>query len=74
MERLTAANATHILAANPHIHYENDNRGYFLCEVDKKQLRSELRVAPIVSQVSGTVEKGATFVIESDHKGIRQDG
>lgn len=55
-----AANAPQILAANLHIHYENDHRGYFICEVDRKQMRIELRVAPIVSKASATLETAAT--------------
>lgn len=69
-----AANAPQILAANPHICYENDHRGYFICEVNQKHMMSELRVAPMVSQPDSAVERAATFVIESDRKGVRQDG
>lgn len=67
------ANAPEILNANPHIHYENDYRGYFICEVTKKQMKSELRVAPIVSRPVGAVETAASFSIESDQKGVHQE-
>lgn len=63
-----------IMASNPHMVYNSFLRGYFICEVDAKAMRSELRVADKVSSPHEPVKPIATFLIESDRKGIRQDG
>jgi alkaline phosphatase D len=65
-------NAKQICAANPHIRYDNDHRGYFLCEVTRKQIKSDLRIAPVVSRPEGDMQNAASFSVESDRKGIRQ--
>lgn len=70
---LHAPNTPQILDANPHIRYESDHRGYFLCEVTRKHMKSELRVAPIVSRSEGTVETAASFSIASNRKGVHQE-
>jgi alkaline phosphatase D len=68
-----AENASQLLEANTHIHYESDHRGYFLCEVTPKRMNSELRVAPVVSQSGGGLKKTALFSIESGRSGIHQE-
>ncbi len=58
------------LAANPHLVYENNLRGYFLCEITDKKMSSELRVANKVSTQDGTMSTAARFVIESGKPGV----
>jgi alkaline phosphatase D len=59
------------LADNPHIVYNNDQRGYFLCEITEKQMISELRVADKVTSRDGKITTAARFLTESGRPGIQ---
>jgi alkaline phosphatase D len=59
------------LADNPHIVYNNDLRGYFLCEITEKQMTSELRVADKVTSHDGKITATARFITESGRPGIQ---
>lgn len=58
------------LADNPHIQYNNDLRGYFLCEIDAKEMRNELRTVDKVTTMDGQVTSAARFLTESGKPGI----
>ncbi len=58
------------LRDNPHIVYNNDLRGYFLCELDAKEMRSELRTVDKVTSMDGTVTTAARFRTEAGKPGI----
>jgi alkaline phosphatase D len=58
------------LAANPHIVYNNDQRGYFVCEIIGKQMISELRMADKVTSRDGKMSTAARFLTESGRPGI----
>ena len=58
------------LRDNPHIVYNNDLRGYFLCELDAKEMRSELRTVDKVTSMNGTVTAAAHFRTEEGTPGV----
>ncbi len=58
------------MANNPHIVYNNDQRGYILCEITPKQMTSELRVADKVTTPDGKITPLARFVTESGRPGV----
>lgn len=60
-----------IMAANPHIVYNLDQRGYFLCEITEKQMTSELRVADRVTVPDGSISTAARFVTQSGRPEIQ---
>lgn len=59
------------LAANPHIVYNNDLRGYFLCEVNPSEMRSELRTVDKVTAMDGRVTAAAHFRTEAGRPGVQ---
>lgn len=61
-----------LMADNPHLKYENHKRGYIISEITSTQMKSELRTADVVSSKNGRLSKAATFIVESDRKGIRE--
>ena len=61
------------LAANPHLVYNNNQRGYFLCDVSPTNLRAELRVFEKISTQGGLASPAATFVVTNGKAGIAQD-
>ncbi|MGI4853666.1 MAG: alkaline phosphatase D family protein, partial [Janthinobacterium lividum] len=58
------------LANNPHIVYNNDLRGYFLCEIDAREMRSELRTVNHVTTSDGVVTTSARFRTEAGRPGV----
>jgi len=59
------------MADNPHIVYNNDQRGYILCDITEKQMISELRVADKVTTSNGKISRAARFLTESGRPGIQ---
>ncbi len=59
------------LADNPHIVYNNDLRGYFLCEINPKEMQSELRTVDHVTTMEGRVTSAARFRTEAGRPGIQ---
>ncbi|XVQ13447.1 alkaline phosphatase D family protein [Spirillospora sp. CA-255316] len=56
--------------ANPHIIYQNDQRGYVTCTVTPREYRAAYRVTPVVSSPGSPVETRARFVIENGRPGL----
>ena len=59
------------LRDNPHIVYNNDLRGYFLCEINAKEMQSELRTVDKVTTKDGHVTTAARFRTESGRPGVQ---
>ena len=60
--------------ANPHIIYQNNQRGYVTCTVTPREYRAEYRVTPVVSSPGSPVETAARFVVESGRPGLHVEG
>ncbi|WP_433326084.1 alkaline phosphatase D family protein [Spirillospora sp. CA-294931] len=60
--------------ANPHIRFQNNQRGYVSCTLTPKEYRADYRVTPVVSRPGSPVETKARFVIESGRPGLRVEG
>lgn len=58
------------LADNPHIIYNNDLRGYFLCELTQSAMNSELRTVDSVTRMDGKVSTAARFRTEAGRPGV----
>ncbi|WP_405063513.1 alkaline phosphatase D family protein [Kribbella sp. NBC_01505] len=52
------------LAANPHLKFFNNQRGYVRVTVDQKQWRSDFRVVPFVQTPGAAISTRATYVVE----------
>ena len=59
------------LGENPHIVYENDRRGYFICDVTPASMTSELRTVDKVTTRDGLVTTTAKFRVESGRPGVQ---
>ncbi len=62
------------LADNPHIVYNNDQRGYFLCDLTPRAMTSALRVADRVTTRDGQITTAAQFITETGRPGIHLAG
>jgi alkaline phosphatase D len=58
-----------LLAENPHIKYQNVQRGYLSCTLDRAQWTSEFRIVDRVVTPGGTPSTRATLVVEDGHPG-----
>jgi alkaline phosphatase D len=60
------------IAANPNLLYNNDRRGYILCEATPDQMHSEVWTFEAVSHPGRPPQKAATFVSKSGTPGVLQ--
>jgi alkaline phosphatase D len=57
---------------NPHIHLQNNNRGYVRCTVTPDDWTSEYRIATTVAQPTSPMQSLATFVIANGTPGAQR--
>ena len=60
------------LAANPHIKYAGDRRGYLRARVTGSELRADFRALPRVSQPGAEISTQASFVVQAGQPGLDQ--
>nr|WP_240897460.1 alkaline phosphatase D family protein [Kineococcus vitellinus] len=60
------------LADNPDLKLANDQRGYVVARLDRRELRADFRVLERVSQPGSPVSTRATFVTEAGRPGLQQ--
>ena len=58
------------LAANPHIKFYNDRRGYTRCEVTPQLWRSDYRTVPYVTRPGAPITTRATLLTEPGRPGV----
>ena len=58
------------LAANPHLRFFNNQRGYVRCVVSPRHWRADYRVLDYVSRPGSPVATRASFVIENGRPGV----
>jgi alkaline phosphatase D len=68
------ADTAQVLAANPHVRFFNDQRGYVRCSVTPERWRADYRVVPYVSRPGAPVFTRASFVVEADRPGLQPAG
>ncbi|WP_432938144.1 alkaline phosphatase D family protein [Kribbella sp. CA-253562] len=61
-----------LLAENPHVKYQNVQRGYLSCRLDADRWTSEFRVVDKVTTRGGAPSTHATLVVENGRPGIHQ--
>ncbi|MEQ7129185.1 alkaline phosphatase D family protein [Actinopolymorpha sp. B11F2] len=61
-----------IMAANPHIKFNNAQRGYVRCVLTPEQWRADYRVVPYISQPGAAIYTRASFVTENGNPGLHQ--
>ena len=59
----TAENQDAVLAANPHLRFFEDQRGYMRCELDAERWRTDVRVVPYVSRPGAPITTSASFAV-----------
>jgi alkaline phosphatase D len=59
------------LRANPHMKFNNFNRGYVTCALDRDQVRTDFRVLPFITQRGAPVSTRASFVSERANPGLQ---
>ncbi len=62
------------LAANPHIKFNDNRRGYVRCAVDRTAWRADFRVVPYVKRPGAPIETARTFTIEAGTPGLQAEG
>jgi alkaline phosphatase D len=61
-----------LLRRNPHLKFYNGQRGYITANVTPNLWTSEFKVVPVVTEVGGSLETRARFVIEDGHPGAQE--
>ncbi|TCM39541.1 alkaline phosphatase [Kribbella sp. VKM Ac-2568] len=61
-----------LLAENPHVKYQNVQRGYLSCTLDRERWTSEFRIVDRVTTPGGTPSTRATLVVENGVPGVNQ--
>ena len=56
-------------AENPHVKFQNVQRGYLSCCLDRTQWTSEFRIVDRVTTPGGTASTRATLVVEDGRPG-----
>ncbi|MER7245635.1 alkaline phosphatase D family protein [Kribbella sp. NPDC000426] len=65
----TDATGRALLGENPHVKYQNVQRGYLSCRLDRSRWTSEFRVVDRVTTPGGTASTRATLVVEDGRPG-----
>ena len=60
------------LAANPHLRFGSDRRGYLLARLDRDRLRADFKVVPYVRRPGAPVRTAASFVVEDRDPVLRR--
>ncbi|MBE1603185.1 alkaline phosphatase D [Actinopolymorpha pittospori] len=60
------------LAANPHMKFFNNQRGYVRVNVNKDRWRSDFRVVPYVTREGAPVSTRASYVVEDGVPGVQE--
>jgi alkaline phosphatase D len=60
-----------LLAANPHLHFHNAQRGYVRCTVTKEKWIADYRVVPYVSRPGAPIQTQATFTVLDGEPGLQ---
>ncbi|HVX46206.1 MAG TPA: alkaline phosphatase D family protein, partial [Mycobacteriales bacterium] len=58
------------LEANPHIKFDNFQRGYVACEIDRDTARADYRIVPYVTERGAPISTRASFVSERLNPGL----
>lgn len=61
------------LAANQHMKFYNQRRGYVRCELSGDEYRSDYRVMPYVTEPDAPISTLAGFVVEDGRPGVQVD-
>ena len=67
----TAENQDAMLAANPHLKFFEDQRGYMRCELDAERWRTDVRVVPVVSRPGSAIATSASFAVVNGAPGVQ---
>jgi alkaline phosphatase D len=59
------------LAANPHIKFANEQRGYVTCALDRDQLRADFKVLPYISTPDAPISVRASFTSLRTQPGLQ---
>jgi len=59
------------LPDNPHIRWQNSQRGYLRCSVTQEEWRSDYRIVPFVTRPGASVHTGSSWTVERGKPGIR---
>ena len=65
------AEGQRFLAANPHMKFFNQQRGYVRVNVNRERWQSDFRVMPYVTQPGAPVSTRASFVVEDRIPGVQ---
>ena len=68
------ADTAAVPAANPHVRFFNDQRGYVRCTVTPERWQADYRVVSYVSRPSAPVSTRASFVVEAGRPGLQPSG
>ena len=66
----SAENQDAVIAANPHLKFFEDQRGYMRCRLDAERWRTDVRIVPYVSRPGAPVSTSASFVVRSGVPGV----
>jgi alkaline phosphatase D len=61
-----------VLRENPHIAYSRRQRGYVRCRIERRELRADFQVVPVVSRPDSGVVTDASFVVEAGRRGLQR--
>lgn len=61
-----------VMEANPHIKFNNAQRGYVRCVLTPQEWRSDYRVLPYISRPGADIFTRASFVSEAGNPGLHQ--
>lgn len=65
------ANANTLLGENPHIKFVNTQRGYLVCDVNKRRWRTDYRVVPFVTADGASIATRASFEVRDGEPGLQ---
>ena len=53
-----------VIAANPHLKFHEDRRGYVRCQLDREQWRTDFRALPYVTTPGAPIATSSSWVVE----------
>jgi alkaline phosphatase D len=61
-----------VAAENPHVKWQNNRRGYFVCDVTGDQLATHFRTVPFVSKPDAQVETASEWSLTRGIAGVQK--
>ncbi len=62
----------HVAAKNPHVKWQNNRRGYFVCDVKPDEMHTRFMTVPFVTKPDAPIQKASEWALKRGQPGVQQ--